>query len=222
MKIVRADAANTQKNLLAAAGEVFARSGYHDATIAEICDRAGANLAAVNYHFGDKENLYREAWRHAFRESLVRHPPDGGISDDGVPEECLRGAVTALLRRAADENNQSFLIAYKELANPTGLLQEVMAEAIQPLHLRMETLIRRLLGQDAPDIVVQFCAISIVSQCVSPILMNRLEKDRQEGKDGLPRVDDIEVYAAHVVKFSLAGIQANRHGVERGRRRSKT
>ena len=221
MKIMRADAANTQKNLLAAASEIFARSGYHDATIAEICDRAGANLAAVNYHFGDKENLYREAWRHAFRESLVRHPPDGGVSDDAAPEERLRGVVTTLLHRAADENNQSFIIAHKELANPTGLLQEVMAEAIQPLRLRMEALVRELLGRGAPDMEVQFCAISIVSQCISPILVNRLDKNQQEDKGCFPRVDDIEAYAVHVVKFSLAGIHANRHGIERGQRRSK-
>jgi AcrR family transcriptional regulator len=105
MKIRRKGAAKTPKSLLAAASEVFAEKGYRDATIAEICERAKANVAAVNYHFGDKETLYTEAWRHSFSESVKAHPPDGGVSDSAPPEKRLRGQVVALLRRIADEGN---------------------------------------------------------------------------------------------------------------------
>ncbi|MGA9754367.1 MAG: TetR family transcriptional regulator, partial [Desulfobaccales bacterium] len=48
----------TRQRLLEAAGEVFAKKGFRNTTIREICRRARANLAAVNYHFGDKERLY--------------------------------------------------------------------------------------------------------------------------------------------------------------------
>src|SRR5512139_1670083 len=121
MRAMREDTVRTRKNLLAAASEVFAEKGYRDATIAEICERAKANVAAVNYHFGDKETLYIEAWRHSFSESLKAHPPDGGVTEDARPEERLRGQVKALLHRIADENNKEFLIVHRELANPTGL-----------------------------------------------------------------------------------------------------
>src|SRR4030042_554696 len=102
MKIRRKGAAKTPKSLLATASVIFAEKGYRDATIAEICELAGANVAAVNYHFGDKGSLYVEAWRHSFVESLKTHPPEGGVSDDAQPEERLRGQVEALLRRIAD------------------------------------------------------------------------------------------------------------------------
>src|SRR5581483_5080148 len=58
---------DTQKRLLQAAGQVFAEKGYEAATVREICRRAKvANIAAVNYYFGDKEKLYVTAVREAF------------------------------------------------------------------------------------------------------------------------------------------------------------
>jgi AcrR family transcriptional regulator len=218
MKIPRKGAAKTPKSLLAAASEVFAEKGYRGATIAEICERARANIAAVNYHFGDKETLYTEAWRHSFSESVKAHPPDGGVSDSAPPEERLRGQVLALLCRIADEANREFLIVQKELANRTGLLDEVIREELRPLQERMESLVRELLGPRASDMQVRFCVISIISQCINPMVAINRRKEKREGKDGSPGIDDIEAYSNHVVKFSLAGIRAIRDEAEKKRR----
>jgi AcrR family transcriptional regulator len=218
MKVQREDAVRTRKSLLDAASEVFAEEGFRDATIAEICEKAGANIAAVNYHFRDKGTLYKEAWRYSFSESVKAHPPDGGVSDTAPPEERLRGQVTALLHRIADENNKEFLFVQKELANPTGLLEEVMQEEIRPLHEKMESLVRELLGPRCPDMRVRFCTISIISQCINPAVGMKGRKKMREGKDGPPGVDDIEAYSKHVVKFSLAGIHALRYEAEKKRR----
>ena len=218
IKIPRKGAAKTPKSLLAAASEVFAEKGYRDATIAEICERAKANVAAVNYHFGDKETLYTEAWRHSFSESVKAHPPDGGVSDDAPPQERLRGRVLALLHRIADEVNREFLIVQKELANPTGLLNEVMREELQPLQEKIETLVRELLGPRTLDMQVRFCAISIISQCINPMVATSGRKEKREDKGGPPGIDDIEAYSNHVVKFSLAGIRAIRKEAEKKRR----
>jgi len=218
MKIPRKGAAKTPKSLLAAASDVFAEKGYRDATIAEISEQARANVAAVNYHFGDKETLYTEAWRHSFSESVKTHPPDGGVSDGAPPEERLRGQVVALLRRIADEGNREFLIVQKELANPTGLLNEVMREELRPLHEKIETLVRELLGPRTSDMQVRFCAISIISQCINPMVAISGRKEKREDKGGPPGVDDIEAYSNHVVKFSLAGIRAIREEAEKKRR----
>jgi len=222
MKIPRKDALKTRESLLAVASDVFADKGYPDTTIAEICERAKANIAAVNYHFGDKKTLYTEAWRHSFLESLKVHPPDGGVSEDAIPEERLRGQIVALLHRIEDEKNKEFLFVQKELANPTGLLEEVIRKELRPLRERMESLVRELLGPNVSDMQVRFCEISIISQCINPMIMRRRLKGKREGKDGPPGIDDIEAYANHVVKFSLAGIRAIHEEAEKKRRGFKT
>ena len=220
MKTPREDTARTRGKLLAAAGEIFAEKGFRDATIAEICTRAGANVAAVNYHFGSKENLYVAAWRHAFSESIRKHPPDGGVSEDAPSEERLRGQITALLERFADDDNREFWFMQRELANPTGLLKEVMQEEIMPLRQRTETLVRELLGTRASEQEVRFCEVGIISQCINPMVVRNRRNERPGERKGPPGIDDIEAYARHVVTFSLAGIRAVRETSEASRDRA--
>lgn len=50
---------STRSLLLAAGTKVFARSGYSGATVKEIADEAGVNIALVSYHFHGKEGLFR-------------------------------------------------------------------------------------------------------------------------------------------------------------------
>ncbi|MDD1606663.1 MAG: TetR/AcrR family transcriptional regulator, partial [Methylococcaceae bacterium] len=67
-------ALKTQERLLIAASRMFADKGYQETTIAGICEQAQTNIASVNYHFKDKENLYLQAWRYAFQQDLKNHP----------------------------------------------------------------------------------------------------------------------------------------------------
>jgi AcrR family transcriptional regulator len=57
---------STRERVLEAACQIFADKGFHNTTVADICEKAEANIAAVNYHFGDKESLYDAVWHHAF------------------------------------------------------------------------------------------------------------------------------------------------------------
>jgi AcrR family transcriptional regulator len=214
MKIPREDTARTRGRLLAAAGEIFAEMGFRDATVAEICRKAGTNVAAVNYHFGSKEALYREAWRHAFAESMAAHPPDGGLAADASPEERLRAQVASLLDRVADENNREFRMMQREFTSPTGLLEEVVREEIRPLQQRTEKLVRQLLGPQATDQEVRFCEVGVISQCINPMVARKWAKKGNEIGEGLRGITDIAAYARHVVAFSLAGFAAVRAAAE--------
>jgi TetR/AcrR family transcriptional regulator, regulator of cefoperazone and chloramphenicol sensitivity len=212
MEAPRKPAIQTRKRLLDAAGEVFAERGYREATIAEICCRARVNIAAVNYHFRNKESLYTEAWRSLFLKSLKEHPPDGGVGPNAPAEERLHGHILALIRRIADVRNKEFHFVQREFANPTGLLEEVIKKEIVPLQQRTEALVRELLGPFASNRNVQFCEMSIISQCISPVVIGRPGQRRNNIRQ--PLIRDLEVYADHVVQFSIAGIRALRGSAE--------
>src|SRR3954454_23083643 len=87
----------TRERLLEAALEVFARDGFRGATIERICRRAGANIAAAHYHFGDKRRLYQAVFAHAERRARVDAAADPGT--DGAPAARLHAHVESFLRR---------------------------------------------------------------------------------------------------------------------------
>src|SRR3954449_8361048 len=78
----------TKARLLEAAGEEFAEKGFESARVRSICRRAGVNLAAVNYHFGDKERLYVETVMEAHRCGTELLPES--VFQEGGPADQLR------------------------------------------------------------------------------------------------------------------------------------
>jgi AcrR family transcriptional regulator len=203
----------TRERLLQSACEVFAAKGYREATIAEICERAGANIAAVNYYFRDKASLYVEAWRVSFQESIARHPPDGGVPPDASAEERLCGRIRALVHRVADVQSNEFRIIHKELAQPTGLLAEVMAESINPIRQGLEELVRELIGPGASAEEIRLCQMSVRAQCFD-IMIHRQRPPLARGPDPLPAQPlDVNVVADHIARFSLAGIRDMRQRI---------
>ena len=217
MKPMEKQGSGTRAQLLEAACKVFAEKGYRDATIAEICEQAGANIAAVNYYFRDKETLYAEAWRITFQRSLEAYPPDGGIPANAPAEERLRGRIISLVQRIINPENHEFEIVRKELANPTGLLEEVMRESIEPLARSLSAIVRELLGENASELQVRLCQMSIMAQCLHPMMRHRFHKlFAAGGSEPSPLGYGVQVVAEHVIRFSLAGIKEIRRRIEGG------
>ena len=69
----------TRERILHAAAEIFADRGFRGTSIRAICEKAGTNVAAVNYHFQSKEKLYIEVFRNlfeGFRKPLLVMPDE--------------------------------------------------------------------------------------------------------------------------------------------------
>ncbi len=206
---VRDDGKETRNRLLDAACQVFAEKGYRAATVAEICKRAGANVASVNYYFGDKATLYTEAWEYAFHECTVSGPPDPA---DGTAEERLRTFVHNIMENFMKKDRQGrFTRLYlMELANPTGLIRDNWKKLLEPTRRKFLGIIQEIMGRSTIDETVIFCEMSIMSQCRVLFTVSQDDMEYLLGTSLSP--DLIQRLADHVTRFSLAGIRAVKMG----------
>jgi TetR/AcrR family transcriptional regulator, regulator of cefoperazone and chloramphenicol sensitivity len=197
----------TQGRLLEAAGEVFAEQGFRAATVREICERAKANIAAVNYHFGDKEGLYTAVLQYAHAYAVQKYPPLLGLSEDAPAEERLCAFVHAFLLRILDEGRPAWhgKLMAREVIEPTTALDTLVEQAFRPQFERLMAIMKDLLGSDACPAQVYLCASSIVGQCLfyhhaRPVLM-RVNPQQRYDADAIGRL------AEHITRFSLGGLR---------------
>jgi len=196
----------TKQRLLEVAGAVFAEQGFKNATVREICKRADANVAAINYHFGDKQGLYSETLRYWVRESLAKHPPDMGINEASTPEEKLDAYVRSFFRRIFDEGRPSWYgkLMAREMIEPTHALDEIIKETMRPISDLRRQILRELLP-DASDEQLRRTSLSIIGQIVF------YHHCRPAIDKFYPNVcytpAEIDKLAEHVTRFSLAAIK---------------
>ncbi len=194
------DAARTR--LVEAAGEIFSEQGYESATIREICTRAGANVASVNYHFRDKLGLYSAVIR-----SLVPNS-EMPSSDFGDPEDALRAFISAMLARLVldDQGRQWHLrIMVHELARPSEGLPVIVEELIGPRYSLLRSIISAIVGLPPEDDTVRLSAHSIIGQIAHYIhgrpVLGHVWPDMRFTPEQVAQIAD------HISEFSLAGLR---------------
>jgi TetR/AcrR family transcriptional regulator, regulator of cefoperazone and chloramphenicol sensitivity len=195
----------TRKRLLDVAGEVFAEKGFDRTTIREVCQRATANIAAVNYHFGDKRKLYAAAFDYSL--TCADEQPSLASNADKSAEDRLREFIRRFLRRLLDPGRPSWhsrLLA-REMSEPTGALEAMVRREIRPRYEVLQGIIQELAGEVPPRVIAK-CAASVVGQ------MMHYHFARPVLKLVSPVYGDLEKHveelADHVTRFSLAGILA--------------
>lgn len=206
----RKDGQKTRARLLQAACKVFACKGFHQATVADICRQAGANVAAVSYYFGDKAGLYLAAWQRAFENFSDRFLTDSAEDAAAGAEAALRGQVRRLvLEFSRQDSTSEFARLYMlELARPSGLVDRTWHEMVNTRRQRLQGLIRAVLGPQAPEEDVLFCEMSIINQCRAFVTTRRSDLEFMMAQALTPEV--VEKMAEHITRFSLGGVRAVR------------
>lgn len=199
--------AATRTALLEAAADVFADVGFQNATIREICQKAGANVAAVNYHFRDKEGLYSEVLRVQGRLAQSRFPSNAGLAEDAPAEQRLEVFIRSFLQRVLSEEiaNRHGRMMAREMVEPTAALDQLVRQIIQPQANQLHEIVGSLLPAGTPPETVRLHSLSIVGQILfyahcRPVL-SRLEP--RSAYDFI----ELDQLTQHITRFSLAALR---------------
>lgn len=199
----------TERRLLEAAAQVFADRGFEHATVREVCRRAGANVAAVNYHFESKERLYLETIRAAMRlchgtdtAAFLEFAARPGLSK----EERLLGLVRRFAMNLLGEHPEWHTrLIFQEMNRPTQATAVIVEEFLSPRFRAMREVIAPFLG-DADDETLALHVMSLTGQVLyhrvaAPVALRLLGRDAYDA----PLVARV---AEHIAGFTLAALEA--------------
>jgi len=205
----------TRDKLIDAAGHVFAERGYRAATIREICRLAGANVAAVNYTFGDKMGLYTEVLRHSVRAARTA-AMTAALDDSRTPEDVIRGVIRARLRSLCQEERPDWQIrlVMHEFSHPTAAMGRVVDEGMRPIFERVRKAVGDIIGLPVDHETTNLSVNSIVGQILfytfSKPVLARLQPDLKLTPHKLDRIAD------HIADFSFAYLKKVGQGKHHG------
>lgn len=189
-----------------AAREVFAKVGYQAATVREICARAGNNVAAVNYHFGDKHGLYTELLRDEVQSYSESFPQK--LLEQLPPEEALRLFIQNVFRHVANTDQPAWhtRVMMHEMAVPTEGLGAVVELVIRPKIMSLAGIIGRFLGLPPTHPKTRLCVHSVMGQVVHyahgrPTLALLWPDWKLDSRE-------LELIADQITDFSLAALRS--------------
>jgi AcrR family transcriptional regulator len=210
---------DTRRRLLEAALIIFADKGFDGTGIREIAERAKANSAMVQYHFGGKDGIYREALRFAFEQGpkwieLLPPPPEPG--EPGARERalaCFKNYILNHLKEfmechcngkylPVEVERAAHTLWNRELQNPRPSVEAFLIQALQPFTHYLGACLRIL----RPDLDAEShfrMSMSIHAQIIwmhNHAGLTTLLRGRPYGPD------DLDSLAEHFIQFSLRGL----------------
>lgn len=156
-------AKETRKSILDAAESLFAHEGYHNTSLRTITNKARANLAAVNYHFGSKEGLIkavierRLAPLNALRKKRLEEVRDAAAKSGNKPNarDVLQAFIepTVLFRESSPGARACVLLIARALSEPDDTVRAIFMRLVLPVFHLWHEILSEALPQVPPDIL---------------------------------------------------------------------
>lgn len=201
-----AASADTRQRLIEAAAVLFADRGFENVTVREICKASSANVAAVNYHFGDKAGLYRAVVMFAIQIMQETNELSQRAGEGLSPEDQIRGFVRVFVGRLIADNPNAWIhrLMAREMEHPTDALDLVMTQVVQPRLDYLCSVTATIMGLPVSDSRVRRSVGSLQSQC----LMAARKVPSALEKSWGAAMRDSEAWLRHIADFSIGGMRA--------------
>ena len=156
----------TKVRILEAAGTVFAQKGFENATVREICQLAGANVAAINYHFGDKQRLYVETMKFAHSSRAEQVPYPDWTKETPAEVRLTDFIRTMLTRMLGGGSTWHAQLVLREITRPNADCESLVRDYIRPQFELLLAILAELLPAETSTRERHLTAFSIVGQCL--------------------------------------------------------
>lgn len=204
----------TRAALIEAALQLFGRKGYDGASTRQIAARAGANIAAIAYHFGGKEGL-RMACVDALSARLDGILPGEAAVLPATPTKA-RAALEAILRAAVHfmaepgpaQDFAVFILREVTMSGP--LVDAIYARIIGPRHRTLCRLWGIATGRDPESEEVRLAVFAMIGQAIyfrigQPMILRRLDWAEIDAE----RADRIADLLTRNLRTALAASERN-------------
>ena len=203
------DGSDTRERIVNAAFELFSKKGYRKTTVYDICSLARTNVASVNYHFGNKKNLYIEVFRERWmpRALSVQRAVQKELASRGSlsMSAVIQAVARAFLERpmADDERQLHFQLMVRELAQPSEAFEIVVGGIVRPFFRKLGEKVRGLLPDGTDDEKLILSMLSVFAMVLhfnfSRVLVTILTGRKYDAAFKARLVD-------HIIEFSLHGL----------------
>lgn len=196
----------TRERLIKTAATLFAERGFKKVTVREICRVSRANVAAVNYHFGDKAGLYREVVKTAIQAMRETNELSQRAGEGESPEDQIRVFVKIFVERLTGSGPSAWIhkLMAREMEEPSDALDLVIRQVILPRIEYLSGVASAIMGLPPSDPRVVRAILSLQGQC----LLFAKPAPAPMAKMWSAIVNDPDGSVEHIVEFSLAGMKA--------------
>jgi AcrR family transcriptional regulator len=198
----------TREQLLETAGQVFSEKGYDAATGKEICERSGANAAAVVYHFGGMENLYKEVILEARRRLAPSEALAAAVTQATDPKSKLTAFIALLAAKLAGSSSTwAVRLISREMISPTPIFDEIRNKEMRGRAAILRGIVSELtqLPEDHPAVARACINIMAPFGVILLITPQRIERAFPVLSFGPESMDEL---TRHMVEFALGGLEA--------------
>jgi len=200
--------AGTKDRLLKAARAVFAERGVKEARVRDICAKAGANVAAVNYYFGGKEKLFMAVLADYMQAAQLRFPLDMDLEPGATAKDRLKAYIRSLLYKFLGDGDPLYeklgMLLTTEFINPSDQFDEIMERFIMPQHGVLLGIVSELMPGSG-ERSAHLCAAGVVGYCLLFDHMRQVIR-RMCPEMALENLG-VELLANFIFEYSLAGIE---------------